>query len=323
MRRFGTDPKPKRFDSHPGRFVQRLGGGGGCGICAAALGSQTVGSILRPAAYCGAYGFKPSHGALSLDGVHPLCRDTDHLGVLAGSLEDAWRVAFGCARNLPAPVLGAGIARATLPPPIVPRRIGLLETEGFSEISAETREALLQLVSALIAQGLEVVDAEAEPAVAFLEQAVRGAGDLASELLCGGMQYPIRMYQEDNSALLGAKVLQRLAQGEGISPSVYRTLTARQAAIREAFAVALERVDVVLTLSSSGPAPIGLESTGSRSFLAPASVAGVPAVTLPLLQIEQLPQGVQLIGRYGRDLQLVRIASWFDWRRGALAARAA
>ena len=283
----------------------------GAGAIPVGLGTQTAGSILRPAAYCGAYGYKPSHGILPTAGIHPISRTLDHLGSITGSLADGWAAArvmadsFG--GNAWAPRLPGS---AKLPTARKPVRLAMLETEGWPETDAATRGAIGQLADWLRGWEVEILTRETDPLVGALETELVGANAVNLALMTHEMRYPMLVYRQRDETRLGDRIREYLADGDGMSVDDYvRALEARRR-LREAWARLAERADAAVTLASSGPAPIGLEETGSRAFLSPASVAGHPALSLPLLSVDGLPQGVQLIGYPGRDHDLFAAARW-------------
>ena len=111
-----------------------------CGMVPVALGTQTQGSVLRPAAYCGVVGFKPTYGALHTGGIHLLSTTSDHLGVIAASVEDAWRVASQISLGAPSPGVGFLSGAGDAPPAShQPRKLIRLFTRGWTETDTETR----------------------------------------------------------------------------------------------------------------------------------------------------------------------------------------
>src|SRR6267378_3261782 len=113
-----------------------------CGMVPAALGTQTQGSVLRPAAYCGVVGFKPTHGALHTGGIHLLSATSDHLGVIAATVEDAWLVASQISLGAASPGVGFLTDRDDeSPSPQEPRKLIRLFTRGWTETDAATRTA--------------------------------------------------------------------------------------------------------------------------------------------------------------------------------------
>src|SRR5262249_45768431 len=149
----------------------------GAGMVPAALGTQTQGSTIRPAGFCGAFGFKPTHGALTMQGVHPISLTHDHLGVIAASLEDLWSVASRIATasgNPGAPGLdGAG---DTLPAPRKPRRLIVMYTKAWeTEVDAGTRTAFEGLLADLRKLGIELVTRKENADYAALEDAFFGS----------------------------------------------------------------------------------------------------------------------------------------------------
>src|SRR6185503_18812513 len=142
-----------------------------CGMVPAALGTQTVGSVLRPAAYCGVVGFKPTHGALPTGGIHLLSPTSDHLGVLAASVEDAWLVASKISLAAASP--GMGLMSGAQDEPIgarQPRRLIRLFTRGWSETDNESRAAFEAFIGRVKACGIDVASQEEDAEVAQLER---------------------------------------------------------------------------------------------------------------------------------------------------------
>src|SRR3546814_1735237 len=148
---------------------------------AAALGTQTQGSLIRPASFCGVVGYKPSLGALALDGVHPLSRTHDHLGVLADSVTDAWWLARwvsecapgqGC-RGLSGPIHGV--------PACAPRRLAVLRTRAIEELSEVDGRAFRVVLGYLSQVGVEIFALRADPALRALVDSCECVHDLRSD----------------------------------------------------------------------------------------------------------------------------------------------
>jgi Asp-tRNA(Asn)/Glu-tRNA(Gln) amidotransferase A subunit family amidase len=285
----------------------------GAGMVAAALGSQTQGSTLRPAGFCGVYGFKPTHAALTMQGVHPISITHDHLGVIAGSLEDLWSVASRialAAGGMPgAPGLqGAG----DIPQPRRPRRLIVMHTKAWdSEVDATTRASFDALCANLRARDVEIVSSREDWRFAQLEDEFFGAFlDRCVDITSYEMKWPYEQYFAKNPDLLEARHKRRLSRAREITPDYYAELLAEKAAMKARADAAMADVDAILTLSSSGPAPVGHSHTGSRAYLLFASFLQLPAFSLPLLEAERMPVGAQLIGRAGHDGELCAHARW-------------
>jgi Asp-tRNA(Asn)/Glu-tRNA(Gln) amidotransferase A subunit family amidase len=160
----------------PGGSSSGSGAAVGAGMVPAALGTQTQGSTLRPAAYCGAFGLKPTHGALTMQGVHPISLTHDHLGVIAGSLEDVWCVASRIAAVAGNPG-GPGLQGASdnLPAPRKPRRLIVQHTRAWdSEVEPATRAAFNALLDELRKREVELVVSRDDKRFAALEDAFFG-----------------------------------------------------------------------------------------------------------------------------------------------------
>ena len=285
----------------------------GGGMVPAALGTQTQGSTLRPAGFCGAFGFKPTHGALTMQGVHPISITHDHLGVIAASLEDTWSVASRialAAGGMPgSPGLdGAG----ELPPARRPRKLIVMHTKAWdSEVDAATRASFDAVCSALRRADVQLVSSRDEPAFAAVEDTFFGEfAERSVDITSYEMKWPYEQYLAQHPDLLETRQRSRLARAREITPAHYAGLLAEKAALKERTRQAIAGADAILTLSSSGPAPVGHANTGSRAYLLFASFLHRPGFSLPLLESEGMPVGAQLIGHAGRDGELCAVARW-------------
>ena len=285
----------------------------GAGMLPAALGTQTQGSLLRPASFCGIVGFKPTWGTLSMQGVHPISATHDHLGVLASSLEDTWRIAshLAAAQGHPArPPLQR--ASDILPRATAPKRLLRLRTEAWSrEVDSPTSAAFEALMRRFAAAGVEVTDASTDAAAAALEDCLTPAfAERCLGITAYEMRWPYRQYVERHGALIEPRVHDRMVQAFAMTSADYTARLVAREAMQRKVAALMRGFDGVVTLSASGPAPLGLSATGSRSFLVYATFLGLPAFSLPLMQVDGLPVGLQLIGRHGRDGDLCARARW-------------
>jgi Asp-tRNA(Asn)/Glu-tRNA(Gln) amidotransferase A subunit family amidase len=285
----------------------------GAGMVPAALGTQTQGSTLRPAGFCGAFGFKPTHGALTMQGVHPISITHDHLGVIAGSLEDLWSVASWIAVASGNPG-GGGLhgAGEALPPPRRPRKLVVMHTKAWdTEVDADTRAAFDALCAALRSRDVELVSSRDVPDFASFEDAFFGPFvERSPDITAYEMKWPYAQYLARHPDLLEPRHRERLARAREITPEIYAGLLAEKAAMKERARRAMGDADAVLTLSSSGPAPVGHAHTGSRAYLLFASFLQLPAFSLPLLASRGMPVGAQFIGHAGRDGDLCATARW-------------
>lgn len=265
-----------------------------------ALGSQTVGSVLRPAAYCGVVGLKPTHGRISAAGVVELAGSLDHVGVFARAVEDCALALAVLAGGDPAPgdyvgavtepaaprigVLGSFRARAT---PEVGKHLEEV-TRGLEAAGARLAEVTLPAAFASIYDvGALVLRAEAAAAHASLFPA-------------HAAEYPPR-------------IKELIELGHAVSAPQYLAAQATRGRVREEVAALAARCDAFLLPTIGAPAPRGLGSTGDPSFCAPWSFLGMPAVTLPTgVDGDGLPLAVQLVGAPWSEARLLAAAAWCE-----------
>jgi Asp-tRNA(Asn)/Glu-tRNA(Gln) amidotransferase A subunit family amidase len=291
----------------------------GCGMVPAALGTQTQGSVLRPAAYCGVVGFKPTHGVLHTGGIHLLSTTSDHLGVIAATVEDAWLTASQISRGLASPGVGF-IGGDYSNVPHQPRKLIRLFTRGWTETDAETRAEFDGLIDRVKAHGIDVTSRKDDAEVAQLEDDFEKELDGHLDLIAYEMRWPFEDYvARYGPRMVGPRIRELIERGRSVTPRHYQTLLATRHRLQCAADAVLARCDGFITLACSGPAPKGLAQTGSRTFPSYGSWLGLPAFSLPLLEVNRLPVGVQLLGRAGADLTLCAIARWMA---DALALRA-
>ena len=282
------------------------------GLAPLAFGTQTFGSILRPAAYCGVVGLKPSFGAVPRVGVHPLAGSLDHVGFFTRSVVDAAYAlslfAGTDARDrhgLPLPPFTIDPA-AGLPPLATPPRIALVRTPQWGAADADARALAEASARAFAKAGAAVEDLALAADFDVLAEDARTILAAEASARFGRL---VALYPDRTSAHLKALV----AEGAALAAPAYVAALQRQAALRDGFDAALGPCDVVLTLPASGGAPRGLAITGDPSFLVPWTSLGVPAIALPAGDTAGgLPLGLQLVGRYRGDLSLLRAAAWCE-----------
>ena len=309
--------------SHPGPTTnpfdaERTPGGSSSGSAAAvgacmlpaAIGSQVVGSIIRPAGFCGNVAIKPTFGALNRGGGHSALSQS-HLGVHAGSLEDAWSVIHAIharAGGDPGqPGLFGDEAPAAETKPV---RLARIATDGWAETDAATRDAFERVLVELADDDVTIVGAGDDPAVAAFESAIEGAKELSHDLCEYELRWPLNVYHDMNPEKLSDHMRGRLARGARMTADRYRECLARRDAVKARLGELASVVDGMVTLSQPGIAPRGLDSTGNPVFNAPASVAGAPAISLPLMAIDGMPLGFQFMGFAHGDARALGIARW-------------
>ncbi len=272
------------------------------GMLPAALGTQVIGSIVRPASFCGCFGYKPSVGGInrggSFDEFSQSCT-----GVLAATLAEAWSVARAISARAGGDPGYPGVSGPMEAPTArTPVRIALLETAGWGRASDEAKQALQNARDRLAAAGIEIADRHTDPAIASVETAIAPAHPLAMNINAWEGRWPLNTYARDiDRSGLSQSSQDRLAQAEAMTLEGYQALIAERDRIRRAYAALSDRFDACMSLAAIGAAPRGLESTGDPIFVVPGSLLGVPALSLPVLQAEELPLGLQLLGFANAD----------------------
>jgi len=309
-----SGPTTNPFDTErtPGGSSSGSAAAVGAGMVPVALGTQTQASILRPASYCGAVGFKPTIGTLHTAGIHPLSATCDHLGMLAGTLDDAWRVASHISLAIGSPgnpfLTGAG---AEPPLPRMPRKLIRLYTRGWTEIDSGTADAFDETIAALQFAGIPIASRDNDPGVARLEAALDAGVDGAIAIVAYEMKWPYEDYIARFGSVIGKRIHGLIDQARKLSPDDYAELLENRRRVRHLVHETAGGAEGYITLAASGPAITGLDYTGSRTFLIYGSWLGLPAFSLPLLQVNGLPLGVQLLGAPGNDGALCATANWF------------
>ncbi|MCR4347986.1 MAG: amidase [Sulfuricaulis sp.] len=312
----GKTRNPHHPEHTPGGSSSGSAAAVAAGMVPLALGSQTNGSVIRPAAFCGVYGFKPTHGLISRHGVLKLSRTLDQMGLFARSLED---IALGCE------ILVSGDERdpATRPraripfreiaaeEPPLPPLIAFIKTPLWERTDVDTREAFAELIEAL---GDRVVEVE-------LPEIALDALKLHQTIMEAEMAAALVDEYERGREQLSETLRAQLERGRAITAFDYQTALARIPLLIEGFDELFNRCDVVLTPAVAGTAPKGLASTGDPSFCTLWTLCGMPAISLPLMRgANGLPLGVQLVGQSHRDARLLRTARWLAAKVGSAEA---
>lgn len=272
-----------------------------CGMVPAAIGSQTAGSVIRPAAFCGVVGFKPSYGSIAIDGVKPFAPALDTLGTFARSVEDAVLVArvIGDASG----PLGNPDA-GDLPAP----RIGLCRPREWARADAATHETL-EAVSQ------RVSDAGASVEAFDMPDKFADLFDIQNTIQIGQVSASLEWEYQTHPELISEPLRAALDESAAFEPGRLDTALA-DAAQRRAEAEELFRdFDLLLTPSAPGEAPTP-ETTGDPMFNRIWTVLHGPCITLPAATGPNgLPIGAQLVGRLNDDARLI---SWARWVEGVL-----
>ena len=293
---------------------ERTPGGSSSGSAAAvaagmvplAIGSQTNGSVIRPAAYCGVYGYKPTFGLISRHRVLQQSRPLDQIGVFARTIEDTALIAeaiIGFDESDPDTRLRARpalVATLSEEPPVQPR-LAFVKTPMWDQADSDTQEAFAELAAHLGEKVGEATLPDIFNDAVGLHRTIMEA-DLARSYE--------REYQSGRDKL--SSILQEMIErGQKVSAVDYNNAVSQIPVFNQALEGVFEWHDAILTPAATGEAPVGLESTGSPIFCTLWTLCGMPAITLPILQGSHgMPMGVQLVGPRGDDARLLRTARW-------------
>jgi Asp-tRNA(Asn)/Glu-tRNA(Gln) amidotransferase A subunit family amidase len=295
---------------HPGKTANphnpaHTPGGSSSGSAAAvadcmvpfAFGTQTAGSIIRPASYCGIVGYKPTHGMLPRAGIKPLSDSLDTLGALTRTVADA------------ALLVSALCGRDLLPRPLEQApRIGLCRTHEWSAALPETVAALENAGVALGRAGAKVSEVVLPQVFAGLRQAQI---DIMNYEICAALACERLQHQ----ARLSDKLKQLLETAGQCDAARYDAALALLASCRSRLDQEFSGLDVLLAPSAPGEAPAGLAATGDPVFCRIWTLLHVPAINLPCaLGPLGLPVGLQIIGRVGDDARALAVADWVHQR---------
>jgi Asp-tRNA(Asn)/Glu-tRNA(Gln) amidotransferase A subunit family amidase len=264
-----------------------------------ALGSQTVGSVLRPAAYCGVVGLKPTYGRISAAGVLELAGSLDHVGVFARAVEDCALALAVLAGGDPAPDDYVGAVTEPAAP-----RLGVLASF-LARATPEMGKHLEAMTRALETGGARLEDVALPEVFASIYDV--GATVLRAEAAAAHAPlFPA------HAAEYPPKIKELIELGHAISAPAYLAAQAARRRVREAVAAIAARYDAFLLPTIGAPAPRGLGSTGDPSFCSPWSSLGMPAITLPTGVEGGLPLAVQLVAAPWSEARLLAAAAWCE-----------
>jgi aspartyl-tRNA(Asn)/glutamyl-tRNA(Gln) amidotransferase subunit A len=307
------DPPPTRnpWDARrtPGGSSSGSAAALACGMCLGALGSQTGGSITRPASYCGVTGCKPTFGRVSTYGVVPLAPSMDHPGPMARCVRDLatlLQVLAGAdPRDPDCSERPVPDYEAALRGPLRPPRLGLLRGHFEERADGAVREMMGQVCERLRSRGAEV--AEVALPAAFAEVVPRHRTVMAVE--AAAFHEPrLRKHPED----YGPCIRSLLEEGLACPGMEYARAKEHQKQLTSEVLACFEGVDALLAPATTNPAPPA-DSTGDPAFNSPWSYTGLPVVSFPAAWGPgRLPLAVQLVGRPWREAELFAASAWCE-----------
>ena len=298
---------------------ERTPGGSSSGSAAAvgdrmvplSIGSQTGGSMLRPASFNGVYGLKPTFGTISRAGMSPLSRRLDHPGIFARTLDDIGLAADVLMARDKADKDMRGHARLGKAEPLDGSpKLAFVRGPAWRRGEADMQRRLEDMVRGL---GATVTECELPP---VFEVAIECHGCIMN----GAVGQSLGPYYDRDKEGLNPVTRERIERGRGVTAREYLDALYLAEEMQDALANFLEGYDAIITPAAPGQAPRDLSRTGDAVFNGYWTLMGGPAVSLPLLTGDDgMPIGVQLVGHWARDAQLLQVAAWLagtvgEWR---------
>jgi Asp-tRNA(Asn)/Glu-tRNA(Gln) amidotransferase A subunit family amidase len=300
--------------THNPHNPERTPGGSSSGSAAAvaahmvpiALGSQTNGSVIRPASYCGVYGYKPTHGLISRTGVLKLSQVLDTMGVFARSIGDLALtaeliMAFDAKDPDMRPRAVPPLLETALSEPPVEPDLAFIKTAAWKDIDEDSSEAFVELAEALNERCFEDT----------LPDEYDQAWDYQQTLMSVDMAHNLRGLYNAGKDKLSPTMVEMIEAGQQARAVDYSMAVEMREHLNTEISGLFDRYDAIITPATSGQAPLGLDATGSPAFCTLWTYLGLPAITIPLLSgANDMPIGVQLVGPRGDDARLLRTAHW-------------
>ncbi len=261
------------------------------GMCPLALGSQTVGSVIRPAAFCGIVGYKPSYGRIPIGGVLPVSESVDHVGLFTQDVAGMERAADVCVD---------GWEDASVGPPT----LGVPDDEYIEQATEVGLERFEANVSSLEAAGYDVRRAEA-----FAD--IERVNELHNRLIAAETAMVQDEWFDAYGDRYGEKTAELITEGLEVPATEIGAGRRGRLELRAAIEDRMDErdIDVWITPSAPGPAPEGIDTTGDPIMNLPWTYVGLPAVTVPSGRVDGLPVGVQCVSRFDADEKLL---AWSD-----------
>jgi Asp-tRNA(Asn)/Glu-tRNA(Gln) amidotransferase A subunit family amidase len=303
-------PNKTRNPHHPGHTPGGSSSGSAAAIAAGmvslAIGTQTNGSVIRPASFCGVYGYKPSHGLIPRTGILAQSRPLDTVGVMARTLEDLALLAEplmaydGKDPDVHPQAAPQLLEVARQEPPLTPT-LAFVRTPVWDQAEEDTKAAFAELIDALGERVEEV------PLPALFDDAIEAHRTIMETDLARSFA---KEYARGR-AQLSDTLRTMIERGQRTLAVDYNRAVDGRAVLNATLAPCFDRYEALLTPAALGEAPKGLEATGNPVFCTIWTLCGMPAITLPLLRGSRgLPLGVQLVGQRGDDARLLRTARW-------------
>ena len=271
-----------------------------------AIGTQTNGSVIRPASYCGVYGYKPSHGLISRYRILQQSRALDQVGMFGRSVEDVALIAqqlmaFDDRDPDMRPRSRPDLIGFATQAPLVPPRLAFVKTPAWDQADEDVQGAFAELMT-FLGDKVEELD---------LSDLLAKAVEWHRTIMEADLAKSFRREYERGKESISATLREMIERGQQCLAMDYNYALEQIPALNNALDELLLEYDAIITPATTGEAPAGLESTGSPVFCTPWSLCGVPSISVPILQGSNgMPLGVQMTAGRNDDARLLRTANW-------------
>ncbi len=269
------------------------------GFVPAALGTQTNGSVIRPAAFCGVVGFKPTQGFIPIEGALTFSHTLDQPGIFTRHVEDAaWLAASLSA--------GDGKLSPTLSARSAPPRLAAVKSPVWEQAEEEAKRNFQKNIQILRNSGAEVEECELPESFSLAHRAIR-------TIMAAEAAFNLGELSLKQGPLLSSTLRDFISEGRAAGAVIYLQALKLRSALQEELERFLAKYDALITPPTAGEAPATLEQTGNPAFCSIWSLCGVPAVTIPVgFGPRGLPLGLQIVGPRGKDHQVLSTARWCE-----------
>ncbi len=269
------------------------------GFIPAALGSQTNGSTIRPAAFCGVVGFKPTRGVIPIEGALTFSHTLDQVGVFTRHVEDAAWLAASLAGE------GAGLSPA-LCTRRAPPRLAAIRTPVWEQAENHARQNFIDSIGTLRKGGAHVEEAELPEIFRLAQRTIR-------IIMAAEAAFNLEELHLKQAPLLSSALKNFLTEGKDVGAMVYLQALTIRLDMQKELERFLAKYDAAITPAATGEAPATLGETGNPAFCSIWSLCGSPAITIPAgFGPRGLPLGLQIVGAQGKDDQVLSAAHWCE-----------
>ncbi|MBC8211943.1 MAG: amidase [Gammaproteobacteria bacterium] len=280
------------------------------GMVPLSVGTQTNGSVIRPASYCGVYGFKPSFGRISRYRVLTQSEPLDTIGVFARSLEDLALIAdvlmrYDSRDSAMQPMAAPAIASIMAQEPPLDPHFAFVRTPMWDQLEASSKDGLRELIDNVNQENRKIID------VIDLAALFKDIYQDHQNIMEADLARNFAREYRDGKSQLSSVLCEMIERGQGVLATDYNAALLRMREYNQSLEEIFDEYDAIITPSTFGPAPSGLEKTGSPLMNTIWTFCGNPALSIPLLQSpEGLPVGVQMVAGKNDDARLFRTARW-------------